>query len=73
MKRRYTIELEDGENTYEIKLAIDAWRWKNICWEMDQWLRSKTKYEDVHTLDTQDVRNKLWELLKDENLNFDEV
>ena len=72
MKRSYTIELEDGDTTFEITLALNAGKWRSVCWDLDQWLRGKIKYEDVESMPTQELRDKLWELLRDEDLNFDE-
>jgi hypothetical protein len=36
--------------------------------DLDQWLRSKSKYEDIETITIEEVRGKLWELKSERNL-----
>jgi hypothetical protein len=32
------------EERPEFELAVDASKWYSVCWDMDQYLRSQTKY-----------------------------
>jgi hypothetical protein len=64
------------EETKEFELANNATKLYSVLWEMDQWLRSNTKYApDTMSEDTyntfQQCREQLRELMNDENINFD--
>jgi len=32
------------EERREFELTVDASKWYSVCWDMDQYLRSQTKY-----------------------------
>ena len=64
------------EETKEFELANNATKLYSVLWEMDQWLRSNTKYApDTMSEDTyntfQQCREQLRELMNNENINFD--
>jgi hypothetical protein len=64
------------EDLREFELANNATKLYNVLWEIDQWLRSNTKYApDTMSEDTfiayRECRNQLSELMKGENINFD--
>jgi len=64
------------EETKEFALANNATKLYSVLWEMDQWLRSNTKYApDTMSEDTyntfQQCREQLRELMNNENINFD--
>jgi hypothetical protein len=64
------------EDAKEFQLANNATKLYDVLWEMDQWLRSNTKYApDSMSEDTynayQACRNQLAELMNDENINFE--
>jgi len=62
-------ELEDA------RTALDGWKWKNAMWQLDQHLRSELKYNEKISGETdtayQAIRDKIYEILNDENLNID--
>jgi hypothetical protein len=62
-------ELEDA------RTAIDGWKWKGAMWELDQWLRGEIKYNEKISgeIDAayQAVRDKIREILNDDNLNIE--
>lgn len=62
-------ELEDA------RTAIDGWKWKHSMWELDQWLRGEIKYNEKISGETdaayQAVRDKIREILNDDNLNIE--
>jgi hypothetical protein len=62
-------ELEDA------RTALDGWKWKSAMWELDQHLRSEIKYNEKLSAETdrayQAVRDKIWEILNDNNLNIE--
>lgn len=59
----------------EARTAIDGHKWKNSMWELDQWLRSEIKYNEKISGETdaayQAVRDKIREILNDDNLNIE--
>lgn len=62
-------ELEDA------RTALDGWKWKSSMWELDQWLRGEIKYNEKISGETdaayQAVRDKIREILNDDNLNIE--
>ena len=62
-------ELEDA------RTALDGWKWKSAMWELDQWLRSEIKYNEKLSEERYDayeaVRDKIREILNDDNLNIE--
>ena len=70
------LEFNLPEENDEFDLAVNAVKWYSVCWELDQYLRGKTKYapdnmpnEVYETLN--ETRDKLRELLIENNVNFD--
>ena len=68
----------NGENNDRIEFqdAVNGTRWRLAMWELDQWLRSQTKYApDSMSDDTykalDSCRDKLYEILRDDNLDLD--
>ena len=59
----------------EFDNAVNGWKWSIVTWELDQHLRSQIKYNDKLTEEqyntTQEIRDKLWDILKEKNLSFD--
>jgi hypothetical protein len=78
MKAQLTFDLFDAEDMIEHKRCIKA---LDICmaiWEMDQYLRTKTKYESEgmssEVYDAYDsMREKLREILEERSISFDEL
>ena len=62
-------ELEDA------RTALDGWKWKMAMWDLDQWLRGEIKYNEKLSAETdvayQAVRDKIREILNDDNLNIE--
>jgi hypothetical protein len=62
-------ELEDA------RTALDGWKWKSAMWELDQWLRGEIKYNEKLSAERDDayqaVRDKIREILDDDNLNIE--
>jgi DNA-binding HxlR family transcriptional regulator len=74
MKANIEFNLPDDRVEYE--LANNSQKMYSVLWEMNQWLRSNTKYapddmsEDTHTA-YQKCRDRLHELMNNENISFD--
>lgn len=66
------------EDNQEYKLATQGSDWWNVCWVMDQWLRTQYKYmpdeeysdDKYHTYEK--CREKLLQLVTENNLNIDQ-
>jgi hypothetical protein len=64
------------EERKEFEMASNALNWYSVVWEMDQYLRSKTKYAPDSMPDEvyktfQETREKLHEILNQNNVHFD--
>jgi len=78
MKAQLTFDLFDAEDMIEHKRCIKA---LDICmaiWEMDQYLRTKTKYESDKMTEEEykayeTMRDKLREILEERTISFDEL
>ena len=70
-----TLEFNLPEDNTEYKLVNNAGKMYSVLWDMDQWLRSNTKYApDTMSEDTYNAylkcREQLQELMNDENISF---
>jgi hypothetical protein len=70
-----TIEYNLPEDKVEFDCAIDGVKWMSAMWDLDQWLRSQTKYApDTMSSDThkafEECREKLHEILNEEELKL---
>ena len=65
------------EERREFELAVDALKWYSACWDMDQYLRSQTKYapddmpEEMYKTLKQ-TRDKLHQILAENNVDFND-
>lgn len=76
MKAILEFNLPDDQEDFE--LATSAIKFWHVLWELDQELRAKTKYapDDMSDDDYdayQSIRDKLYELMRDNNVSFDMV
>ena len=75
MKAKLTFDLPEEQS--EFNFATQGSDWWNVCWEMDQWLRSQTKHApDSMSEDTyrayEECRNQLREFINERSLNLDQ-
>ena len=73
MKKIFTIEStldEDGDQTAALMPYIQGQHWKLAMWDLDQWFRSKIKYEDVETISTEDARAQIYVILDEYGLKL---
>lgn len=70
MKATLTFDEED-----ELMDAVNGYKYKLALWDLNQYLRSEMKYNDNLTPEeyeyAEKVREKLFELINDYNLNLD--
>ena len=73
MKATLTFNLPEDDEDFQ--MAIKGSSMYDVLWEMDQWLRANTKHSpDTASEDTyntyQECRNKLRELMGENNIDF---
>ena len=74
------LEFDSVEEQSDVRTALDGYKWKNAMWELDQLLRSTTKYAVFEkreaTAAEQDmadkVREAIREILDEHNLNLED-
>ena len=66
------LEFNLPEDAHEHKLSLDGVKWMSVCHNLDQWLRSAEKYENLETLEVSKVRDRLYEELAESGLRFDD-
>ena len=74
MKAILKFDLPEERNEFE--LASNAFKWYSVAWDMDQYLRSQTKYApDSMSEETykafSDAREKLHQILNQNDVHFD--
>ena len=59
----------------EFETAFNGSKWCCVAWELDQHLRSQLKYNEKLTEEQynicQEIRDKLWDILRKKDLSFD--
>lgn len=70
-----TLEFNLPDNQHDFDCAIDGAKWMSAMWELNEWLRSQTKYPpDTMSDDTFNtfvlVSDKLHEILNEERLKL---
>ena len=72
-----TLQFDLPEEHQEHQDAIHGSEWKDVVWDIDQFLRNKLKYEmheynDKSCYDIfEEIRSELWEIINSKNLNLD--
>jgi len=70
-----TLEFNLPDDNHDFELASRAVKWYSAMWELDQFLRSKVKYDESLSDDAheafQEARDKLYEILNDNSISFD--
>jgi len=73
---KITIEFDGTEEQEEARTALDGWKWKLAMWDLDQELRSKSKYpsdtDDPNVVEAYyKIREELGDILNSYNLSLD--
>ena len=72
------LEFNLPEDKQDFDFATQGSDWWNVCWEMDKWLRAQYKYmpDEKYSKEKYDTyveaREKLLELITENNLNIDQ-
>ena len=71
------LEFNLPEDQPEFNNAIKGGDWKNVCWQMDQYLRKRVKYDEGLTEEQleayEDMRGEFWRMMKENNVDLYEV
>ena len=71
------LEFNLPEDQPEFNTAIKGSDWKHVCWEMDQYLRKRVKYDEGLTEEQlevyEDMRGEFWRMMKESNLDLYEA
>ena len=66
---KITLEFDSIEEQDDARVALDGYKWKMAMWELDQLLRSATKYGSFErreaTSEEQDMAQKLRDAMRD--------
>jgi len=72
---KVTIEFDSIEDKDEMEMCLNGSKWYLVAWELDQYFRSRMKYENDISEDTynavESARAKLRELMRENGLTFD--
>jgi len=74
------LEFDSYEEQSDARTALDGFKWKNAMWELDQLLRSATKYGSFENREATEaerdmadkVREAIRDILNEHNLNLDD-
>lgn len=78
MRLRHTI-LYNPDNPYDARRfqdMLNGSKYKGVLYEIDQDLRTKIKYGEYSDKEyelLEELRTKLWDLLRESNLDFEET
>jgi len=65
--------LDDIDDRREHYIAIHAQNLVSLLWELETWLRTEEKYKDRDTIETNEVRCKLNELIEQQCINWEYI
>jgi len=74
------LEFDSIEEQSDVRTALDGYKWKNAMWELDQLLRSTTKYAVFEKREATEaerdmadkIRESIREILNEHNLNLED-
>ncbi len=65
------------EDQPEYNTAIKGGDWKHVCWQMDQYLRKRVKYDEGLTEEQleayEDMSGEFWRMMKENNVDLYEA
>lgn len=71
------LEFNLEEDRSDFTLAVNASKWYSVVWDMDQYLRTRLKYEDsINDQEYEAVekaREHLFSLMRESGISFDDV
>ena len=73
MKAKLIFDMNEPDDRIEHQHAINGSKLAVALYDFDQWLRAKSKYENIENIDVDEVRDKLREFVSDNGLVFDTI
>ena len=71
------LEFNLPEDQYEFNTSIKGGDWKHVCWQMDQYLRQRVKYDEGLTEEQleayEDMRGEFWRMMNENNVDLHAV
>jgi len=70
---RATLKFDLLEERDEFETAVNGWKYRSVLWDLDNFLRSKLKYEELNDSEYvvyEKIREQLWNLLNEDNLTL---
>ena len=68
------LEFNLPEDKVDFDLALQGSDWKHVCWQMDQYLRKRVKYDEGLTEEQlevyEDMRGEFWRMMKESNVDL---
>ena len=65
------------EDQPEFNTALQGSDWKHVCWQMDQYLRKRVKYDESLSEEQlevyEDMRGEFWRMMKENNVDLYEA
>ena len=62
------------EDQPEFNTAIKGSDWKHVCWQMDQYLRKRVKYDESLSEEQrevyEDMKGEFWRMMKESNVDL---
>lgn len=70
------LKFDLNEEQYEFEQAVNAGKYRSVLWDLDQFLRSKTKYASDDATEEQiaayyELRDELHKLMEESNITLD--
>lgn len=70
------LEFDSFEDSEELKVALDGGKWKNVVWELSQYLRNTLKHpsdsmSDETYKELEKVSSEFYEIIHDNQLYLD--
>ena len=62
---KITIEFDSAEEAEDAQTALDGWKWKSSMWDLDQELRSISKYGSIKGREATGVEQDMAELIRE--------
>jgi len=68
-----TLKFDLPEERDDFEIAVNGWKYRSVLWDLDNFLRSKLKYEELNDGEYavyEKVREQLWNLLNEDSLTL---
>ncbi|MFW6226413.1 MAG: hypothetical protein ACOC3V_05600 [bacterium] len=65
------LEFNLPENDNEFRNAINGSTWQHIVWQIDSELRHMTKHQNKNKIEIDEIRDLIYEKMRENDLSFD--